>query len=253
MYTRVYGQEPASKKRMITSKSSTGGTRKVSQQMIQRIPRNIISYNKPNLNELKYADIALNDDNFNVIGTWSPQLLNGLTQGSAQQQRIGNKIAMKSVRIRGQIVNLTTNVQTYARIIVFYDKQTNGALCANSDLLQTTTTTPANTTTAFSELNLNNVERFVILRDYCISLPSVTNTAGVLTNVGFDPGQNTNNGSIFEVDMFIKLKGLQTLYKDATALIGGVSTGGLFMVLINHQGVAAWTFRHVIRLRYDDN
>jgi len=252
MYTRVYGQEPASKKRMITSKASTGGTRKVSQQMIQRIPRNI-PYAKPNLNEIKYVDIALNDDSFTVIGSFAPQLLNGIVQGSAQQQRIGNKIAMKSVRIRGQIINLATNVQTYGRIIIYYDRQTNGANCAASDLLQTTTSVPANTTSVYSELNLNNVERFIILRDYCISLPSVTNTAGVLTNLGFDPGQNPSGGSIFEVDMFIKLKGLQTLYKGATAVVGDVSTGGLFMVLLNHQGVVAWTFRHVTRLRYDDN
>ena len=52
---------------------------------------------------------------------------------------------MKSVRIRGQVLNLATSLQTYGRIIVYYDKQTNGTNCANSDLLQTTTSVPGNT------------------------------------------------------------------------------------------------------------
>lgn len=251
MYTQVYGQQP---KKFLAVKGAGGVKRKVSSQnVVQRIPRQIQIYQKPNLNEIKYADIALNDDNFTLIGGFAPQLLNGLAQGAAQSQRIGNKVAMKSVRIRGQILNLATTVATYGRIIVYYDKQTNGANCANSDLLQTTTSVPGNTTTVFSELNLTNVERFTILRDYTISLPSVTYAAGVQTNLGIDPGQNPSGGSILDVDMFIKLKGLQTLYKGATSAVGDISTGGLFLALLNYAGAAVWTFRHGVRLRYDDN
>jgi len=251
MYTQVYGQQP---KKFLAVKGTTGAKRKMSSQnVVQRIPRNMSMYQKPNLNEIKYADLAVNDDNFTLIGAFAPQLLNGLVQGAAQSQRIGNKIAMKSVRIRGQILNLATTVATYARMIVYYDKQTNGANCANSDLLQSTTSVPGNSTSVFSELNLTNVERFTILRDYCISLPSVTYAAGVQTNLGIDPGQNPSGGSILDVDMFIKLKGLQTLYKGATSAVGDISTGGLFLVLLNYAGAAVWTFRHGVRLRYDDN
>ena len=250
MYTQVYGQQPQKKTMMV--KGQSGLKRKAtSQNVVARIPRQI-QY-KPNLNEIKYADVANSDDHFTVIGSFAPILLNGLVQGSAQSQRIGNKISMKSIRIKGQIINLVTSVQTYARIIVFYDKQCNGAVCANADLLSTVTSVPTTTVTVFSDLNLQNVERFTILRDYSISLPAVTNTVGVLTNVGFEPGQNPSNGSIFDVDMFIKLKGLQTLYKGGTLGVGDIATGGLFMVCLNHQGVAAWTFRNVERLRYYDN
>lgn len=242
-------------KSMYKSKAAQGVKRKSSQMNIPRAMPNAVQRfgGKANLNELKYCDIPNSDDHFTVIGSFAPILLNGIANGSGQTQRIGNKIAMKSIRIRGQIINLLTAVQTYARIIVFYDKQCNGATCANADLLLTTTSVPTNTTTVFSEMNLQNVERFLILRDYTISLPSVTNTGGVLTNVGFDPGQNPSGGSIFDVDMFIKLKGLQTLYKGGTSGVGDISTGGLFMVLLNHQGVAAWTFRNCERLRFVDN
>lgn len=251
MYTQVYGQQP--KKLLVSSKQSGGAKRKMSSMnIVARIPRQM-NYNKPNLNEIKYADLASSDDNFFVIGSFAPILLNGLTQGAAQQQRIGNKIAMKSIRVRGQVINLLTAVQTYARIIVYYDKQCNGANCLAGDLLATTTTGLVSASTVFSELNLQNVERFQILRDYTIVLPSVTNTVGVLTNVGFDSGQTPTGESIFNVDMFIKLKGLQTLYKGATNAVGDVATGGLFMVCLNHQGVGAWTFRNTERLRYNDN
>ena len=208
---------------------------------------------KPNMNEIKYCDVPFSDDNFVPVGSWAPILLNGVAQGAGQHNRIGNKIAMKSLKIRGQILQLATEVPTYGRIIVYYDKQTNGANAALGDLLATTAQDGAITSTIWSEMNLRNVERFIILRDYTISLPSATYTMGVQTNVGFDPGQNSNGGSIFDVDMFIKLKGLTTLYKTANALIADVSTGGLFMVCLTYGSAARWVFRNTERLRYYDN
>lgn len=220
---------------------------------VQRIPRNL-PYAKPNLNELKYADLALGDDNFAVVATATGLLMNGTVQGAAQQQRIGNKISMKSLRIKGNIINLLTAVQTSGRILVVYDKQTNGVVPALTDVINTRTSiTAAATTTAYSNLNLDNVERFTILRDMTFILPSVTNTAGVLTNTGWDSQNQPNGSSFFDVDMFIKLKGMTTLYKGATSGIGDIATGGIYMYLINHQGIASWTFRNTIRLRYNDN
>jgi len=246
-----------SKRSLVAAKGSQGGqVRKQSSAYIipRAMPNALTRFSgKPNLQEIKFCDVANSDDNFTVIGSFAPILLNGITQGASQTQRIGNKISMKSIRIRGQIINLLTAVQTYARIIIFYDKQCNGATCANADLLSTITSVPTTTVTVFSEMNLMNVERFIILRDMIMTLPSVTNTVGVLSNVGFDPGQNPSNTSIFDVDMFIKLKGLPTLYKGGTLGVGDIATGGLFMVLLNHQGVAAWTFRNTERLRYYDN
>jgi len=248
MYTQVYGQQP---KKMVTSKQSAGAKRKISQQMIQRIPRQI-TYQKPNLNEVKYCDIAVSDDNFVVVAA-PGILLNGVAQGATQYNRIGNKIAMKSIRIRGQIINLLTVVQNYLRIVVVYDKQTNGALPNSSVVLQTRIQDGTATNSAFSELNMDYLERFTILRDYTIATPALTNTAGVITNLGFDPGQNSDGGSIFEIDWFIKLKGLQTLYKGATSGIGDIATGGLYMYFLTHQTNNAWTFRNAERLRYYDN
>jgi len=246
MYTQVYGQQPVKRTTKTPQKRKT-----TSQAMIQRIPRTI-TYAKPNLNEIKYCDIAASDDAF-VVSPAPGVLLNGIVQGAAQYNRIGNKIAMKSLRVRGQIISIATGVQTYGRILFVYDKQTNGTVPASNIVLQTRISDGTTSTGAFAELNMDYLERFVILRDYQFNLPSVTNNAGVLTNVGFDSGQNNGGGSVFEVDLFIKLKGIQTLYKGATAGAGDIATGGLYMYVMNHQGVNTWTFRNTERLRYYDN
>ena len=133
--------------------------------------------------------------------------------------------------MKGQILNLATAVQAYARLLVVYDKQPNGALPTYATVMQTRDNAGAATNTAFSDPNFDNKERFTILRDTTFVLPSVTNTVGVLTNVGFDQGTK-NDINIFNVDMYIKLKGLHTSYTGATAGIADISTGSLFFGVI---------------------
>jgi hypothetical protein len=202
--------------------------------------------------EIKYVDNAATDDNFNLVGGTPWILLNGIVQGAGNNQRIGNKISMKALRMKGQVINLATAVQTYARLLVVYDKQPNGALPTYATVMQTRDSTGAATNTAFSDPNFDNKERFTILRDTTMVFPSVTNTAGVLTNVGFDQGTKSDI-NIFNVDLYIKLKGLHTAYTGATAGIADISTGSLFFGVIIHQGAATWTFRNTERLTYYDN
>ena len=73
-------------------------------------------------------------------------------------------------------------------MLVVYDKQPNGALPTYATVMQTRDNAGAASNTAFSDPNFDNKERFTILRDTTFVLPSVTNTVGVLTNVGFDQG-----------------------------------------------------------------
>ena len=202
--------------------------------------------------EIKYVDNAATDDNFNLVGGTPWILRNGIVQGAGNNQRIGNKVSLKALRMKGQIINLATAVQTYGRLLVIYDKQPNGALPTYAAVMQTRDSAGAATNTAFSDPNFDNKERFTILRDTSIVFPSVTVAAGVLTNVGFDQGTK-NDINIFNVDMYIKLKGLHTAYTGATAGIADISTGSLLFAVMIHQGAATWTFRNVERLTYYDN
>ena len=56
--------------------------------------------------------------------------------------------------MKGQIINLATAVQTYARLLVVYDKQPNGALPTYATVMQTRDNAGAATNTAFSDLTL---------------------------------------------------------------------------------------------------
>ena len=90
---------------------------------------------------------------FNQQGTpWI--LINGIVQGAGNNQRIGNKVSLKALRMKGQIINLATAVQTYARLLVVYDKQPNGALPTYATVMQTRDNAGAATNTAFSDLTL---------------------------------------------------------------------------------------------------
>lgn len=146
----------------------------------------------------------------------------------------------------------TAAFSDYVRILVIYDRQTNGALPAIADILQTTSQTGANTNSVFSDINLNNRDRFMILRDMRVVLPSLTVTAGVVTNPGFvDPVTGT-----FFVKEYIKLKGLITQYRadSSAAVIGDIASGGLFLVTFGQTAAGMEGFNSFLetRLRYGD-
>lgn len=104
-------------------------------------------------------------------------LLNGLTLGTSASQRIGMKIAMKSLYwsmnfgLKAKDVDPTTDIETYnvpVRFMIVYDKQTNGAPFTIVDLLTTLTglnnAQPRSIDTN-SPNNLNNRDRFIVLTD----------------------------------------------------------------------------------------
>jgi len=86
-----------------------------------------------------------------------PQLLNGVTQGSGATARLGRKILMKSFQIRYTCSVVDGDDASQHRIVVVYDKQTNGAAPIATDVF---TVNDFN-----SPLNLNNSDRFVVICD----------------------------------------------------------------------------------------
>jgi len=104
-------------------------------------------------------------------------LLNGLKLGTGAYQRIGNKIAMKSLywsvgfALASQDSDpaTDTNINNVGvRFMIVYDKQTNGALPVTGDLLSAFSGVDNNTARAIdihSPNNLNNRDRFIVLSD----------------------------------------------------------------------------------------
>lgn len=201
--------------------------------------------------ELKSLDLPAASYALNTTAVITP--LNLIRVGSTFCNRIGRKIEMQSLRVAGRLDTLRTVAdEEYTRILIVYDRQANGALPAIADILQTTDQATANTTTSFSGVNLNNRDRFVILRDERIVTPSATVTAGVITNLGVvDPVHRLTN-----FDWYIKMKGLLTQYKadSAPAVIGDIATGSLLLVTFGATaaGSEGWAVALESRLRYLD-
>ena len=89
--------------------------------------------------------------------------LNGVSQGTGESQRLGRRMVITSIQIKWQ-AKWQNNFSTGdgLRVLLVLDKQTNGAQMSASDALE------ASTAEVMSHRNLENVQRFSILKDFTI-------------------------------------------------------------------------------------
>lgn len=135
--------------------------------------------------EKKYYDTTVIDNGSGVAaGVVIPSLIAGIVQGTTDSTRIGGKIRITNINLRG----FTSNVDLaagglagfYLRIILFVDKQANGATATVTDILAT-----ANFN---SFRNMNNLSRFVILKEKFIRCPiEVTTATAAATHTDQNP------------------------------------------------------------------
>lgn len=134
-------------------------------------------------------------------------LLNPVSTGTKFSERIGSKINVKSIALQGcfkQLVD-STNV-AYARYLIVYDRQPNGAYPTIDEILRTN-----DTNTDFnSGVNMVNKSRFKIIRDKRITVDS-------------------GCGLQFSVNEYCK-GNWECEYGTSTNLIGDVRTGAILFV-----------------------
>jgi len=158
--------------------------------------------------------------------------LNDILQGSTVYQRIGIKVLMKNIRIRGTLLPSAATVIGCIRIAVVYDRQPNGAAAAVTDIFQDCTAGAA--TNFDSGVNMSNKNRFTILRDQVFHI---------------DAAQSL----VHSIDWFIPCR-LQAEYKASGGTIGDITTGSVLLVVGEVLGgtgtVGFANFRS--RIRYED-
>lgn len=147
--------------------------------------------------ESKFIDVDLGTSTggtalTNGSGAAIIKLLNGLKLGTAAFNRIGNKIAMKSLywsvafSLYAQEDDPTVdlaNVDVPLRTMVVYDKQPNGATFVLGDLLSAFSgldNTTARNIDVNSPNNLNNRDRFIVLSDKRYILSSASSTSRLI-------------------------------------------------------------------------
>jgi len=93
---------------------------------------------------------------------------------------------------------------------------------------------------------LTNRQRFQILRDYQVLLGDATNVAGAAEIIP-DPIKNSNN-----IDMFIPLKGLESIYNGTNGGTVADITSGAIGITLFDATLNGWAFDFTSRLRYYD-
>lgn len=188
--------------------------------------------------------------NFNTTGAII--LLNGVAQGTDYNARIGRKIVNASLYLRGEIfveaarslsVSSVVPAQT-ARLILLYDMQTNGVAPVLTDVLNATGGgSPEN---IGAQLNLNNRDRFKILKDKCFSFgPFVTDIGGSPSQIGMPLN--------YCFKIYKKLK-LETIFGGTDASVGSITSGAIFLLAIgsNPAGPLDVNFNGSCRIRFMD-
>lgn len=196
--------------------------------------------------ELKAFDVALRSNVFmTVAGPPTFDVLNAQVNGAELYQRVGRKTYMKSIHIRGVIQPNAAGSESAVRMLLIYDSQPNKVAPLITDLLLDSNAAAG--TTWASEINLINRQRFKILKDTQFLLGSVTNVAGNSELIP-DPIRNSLN-----VEMFLKLNGLETIYNATNGgTIADISSGAIFLVCVGDANAGSFQFNYTSRLRYYD-
>jgi len=230
---------------------------------LSRLPAGLYSGRRTGATELKCVDggAGFTTLGFSAAGG-TALVLPPPKNGSAFNNRIGTRTRAVSLELRGHIFTQNNNAavhpQQFARVIVLYDRQTNGSLPSVADVLTDVKSDDSTSTgSVFCGINMNNRDRFLILRDRKI----------VLMPVGANGTASANGAAVFADPMlpnsymyheFIKLKGLESHYKASSSpgVIGDIATGSFIILVISSEdadGTAnAWALKYGARFKFFD-
>lgn len=186
------------------------------------------------LKELKFNDVAASAQALTT--TWSVAVLNGITQGTDFNQRIGRHAIMKSILFNGVVYNSTTSnpLGVFCRFVILLDNQVNsGAIAGGTDIFATND--------PLSPMNLNNRDRFQVLMDIRKQIGPFTITAGALT------------GGAPQNQFWSKYRKCfyDTVYSGTSNTIGSISSGAIILAIICDTMTSA-ALNFYTRVRYID-
>lgn len=198
--------------------------------------------------ELKVQDLA--SATYQVNTTGSITLLAVPIVGADYNARIGRKVTLKSLFIRGrigleniaQLQQGTATSGQQARLMIVVDNQPNGAAPAITDIL--------NTAEPSSHLNLNNRDRFRILVDREFSFdPFFYSTVATQSFCMM-------NRTIYNIKLYKRLNQEMIFNAVNGGTIADIASGALYMVWIGSVAAGTNTDANAIvstRVRYADS
>ncbi len=201
--------------------------------------------------ELKFFDVGQQDQNATNTGT-IVESVNNISQGVNESQRVGRKATVKSIHMRFDC-NLTSrnNIANpppgdTIRIMVYWDKQTNGDAATVNNLLADDPGTAGRSYRSWS--NLNNKGRFVTLMDKFITI----NPQNYTTDTSGDPPViDYSKGNEYHWCEFHKKVNIPIEFSGSTGNQQEIRTNNIGVLFITHNDVITVDWNS--RIRYVDN
>ncbi len=189
--------------------------------------------------ELKFHDVSLDDAVVANAGTITATI-NIIPQGVTEVQRIGRKATIKKIGWKYQITLpekdavSTPNPGDVCRVILYLDKQANGAAAAVTDLLESASHLSFN--------NLVNTARFRVRMDRTHTL----NYASMAS----DGAGVVSQADVLISETFYKSCNIPLEFSAGTGAITEIRSNNLGVLLISKNDVL--DFRSKFRLRFTD-
>ncbi len=187
--------------------------------------------------ELKFFDLDLDDAVIAATGTVTDSI-NKIAQGTTEVTRIGRKCTIKAINWRFNIdlPQSTASASTgdVVRVIMFIDRQCNGATATVTDILESANYQSFN--------NLANKSRFSKLMDKTYSLTA---------KAGGGDGTTEDYGRVFIADTFYKKCNLPIEFDSTAGAITEIRSNNIGVLMISLSGLAG--FESKIRLRFSDS
>ncbi len=202
----------------------------------QRVFPVLVPASRPSVIELKFHDVDIDDAV--VAQAASIQAgVNLIAQGVTESTRVGRKCTIRSIHWKYtiELTGATTksNTSDVVRVMLILDKQANGALPGNTDILE------SNSFLSFN--NLSNKKRFRTLMDRNYVL---------VAQAGGGDGTTEDYGEDVVWDEFHKKVNIPIEFNSTAGAITEITSNNLVILLASENGTSAFTSK--VRLRYSD-
>lgn len=200
--------------------------------------------------EKKYVDVHRTDVNIVSVVAGSeqdpatPLCLNGIDIGNTVNTRIGNKVMMKSIQIKGMIdANNYSDFpdalpSVLVKVALVWDKQTNGAQLNAEDVYQVSGGLPV-----LSMRDIEFSERFTVLKEWMLEV-DWTNSQTDGTNTASVAGQKVYFDCYKTLNIPVK-------YKATGGTVSSIMDNSLHMIAFcAHENVGQTKLSYTSRIRY---
>ncbi len=189
--------------------------------------------------EHKFHDLDIDDSTIAAGATVAQASCNLIAQGVTESTRVGRKCTVRAIGWRFFLTLKTTAVAAdtsdTVRILLYMDKQCNGATIATTDLLESADIQSFN--------NLANKGRFRVLMDRTYAISSQAGSGRGTTDT-------LSYGEVMIQDTFFKKCNIPIEFDSTTGAITEIRSNNIGVLTLAASGNVA--FNSKMRLRYSD-